>query len=422
LSPQLEEASRLIGAVLIGRLLMAAFSRADTPYNLRRPFLLYCDEFQRYATSDFATLLAEARKFKIATTISNQVLEQLDDANRATALQAGSLVVFRVSGEDSKTLAPSFDTTPTPALVGEEPIRATPADPLSHLVRHGSPNTVVAKFTAEYLMPLEALLRQTASSTRLCSLGCAFVLPSQVIEGHRQLNEAFATCMRERRSDVFLPPWALFILGGAVDSQISYCLFHDFRRELGYLPILGFEGAANRYGRPAFLAKETTRADDLAFLRQGAKTSIFDSKATREARVSAFIRMHKAIRTTLAVLAKDPILVDTGQYQPKYQLRTYADQENLVANDLSQLPNYTAQVRLLSGEQRVRTNPPPPLLSEREVEERIRAIKQRMLQGYTRSAAEVEEEIRKRHEALRARPDDDNPPPLHSNERRRPRR
>jgi hypothetical protein len=46
LSPQLEEASRLIGAVLIGRLLMAAFSRADTPYDLRRPFLLYCDEFQ----------------------------------------------------------------------------------------------------------------------------------------------------------------------------------------------------------------------------------------------------------------------------------------------------------------------------------------------------------------------------------------
>src|SRR5207237_585890 len=143
LSPQLEEASRLIGAVLIGRLLMAAFSRADTPYDLRRPFLLYADEFQRFATADFATFLAEARKFKIGTTISNQTLEQLDDLNRATALQVGSLVVFRASGEDSKCIAPSFDATPTQTLVGEEPIRATPADPLSHLVRHGSSSTVV---------------------------------------------------------------------------------------------------------------------------------------------------------------------------------------------------------------------------------------------------------------------------------------
>jgi Type IV secretory system Conjugative DNA transfer len=51
LSPQLEEASRLIGAVVIGRLLMAAFSRKDTPEEKRRPFLLYCDEFQRFGSS-----------------------------------------------------------------------------------------------------------------------------------------------------------------------------------------------------------------------------------------------------------------------------------------------------------------------------------------------------------------------------------
>jgi hypothetical protein len=65
LSPQLEEASRLLAALIIGRLLMAAFSRSDTPENRRRPFMIYCDEFQRFATSDFATLLAEARKFKL---------------------------------------------------------------------------------------------------------------------------------------------------------------------------------------------------------------------------------------------------------------------------------------------------------------------------------------------------------------------
>ena len=204
LSPQLEEPSRLIGAAILGRLLLASFSRSDTPQAKRRPFMIYADEYQRFATQDFAVFLAEARKSRCGTTIANQVLEQLSDLNRATALQAGTLVVMRVSGDDSKVLARSFDATPTPELVGEEPIRATPADPLSHLVRHGSHHPTVAKFVSEYLMPLTALLRETA--THLCNLGCAFVLPSHVIEGHRQLNEAFATCMRERRSDVFLPP------------------------------------------------------------------------------------------------------------------------------------------------------------------------------------------------------------------------
>ena len=419
LSPQLEEASRLIGAVIIGRLLMAAFCRAATPEEQRRPFLLYCDEYQRFATADFATLLAEARKFKIGTTLSNQTLEQLDDANRAAALQSGNLVVFRVSGEDSKALAPSFDATPTPALVGEEPIRATPADPIGHLVRHGSNHPTVATFVAEYLMPLESLLRQTASSTHVCSLGCAVVTPSQINEGHRLLNEAFAACMRQGRSDVVLPPWSLFILGGAAAPLSTYVFFHELRRELGYLPVVGMKSTAVRYGSPSFLAKEATREEDMAFLRKGAKTSIFESKATVETRVLAFLRMHTALRETLAVLAKDQILVDTGQYQPKYQLRTYQDQENLVANELSQLPNYTAKIRLLSGEHLLTTHPAPALVSEQEVAARIRAIKERMLrEGYTKSAAAIEEEVRKRHQALRQRPPGDDPLPTQTTGRR----
>lgn len=191
-------------------------------------------------------------------------------------------------------------------------------------------------------------------------------------------------------------------------------------REWGYLPIVGIDSAANPYGRPAFLASDTTREADLAFLRQGVKTGIFESRATREARVAAFVRMLKALRETLAVLARDPILVDTGQFQPKYQLRTYADQENLVANELSQLPNYTAKIRLLSGEHTIRTRPAPLLVSEPDVEARIRAIKERMQRlGYTTQAAVVEEEVRKRHEMLRRRPDDDAPPPIRATSRRK---
>jgi hypothetical protein len=331
---------------------------------------------------------------------------------------------MRVSGDDSKVLARSFSSEPTPQLVGEEPIRATPADPLSHLVRHGSHHPIVAKFVAEYLMPLQTLLHQTTSSTRAFQLGCAIVLPSQIIEAHRQLNAAFAACMGEGRSDVFLSPWALFALCAGAAPNSTYLFFKDLRRVLGYVPIVGFYGATNSYGKSSFLASDATRERDMAFLRRMARTTIFESKASREANVTAFVRMHTAIRETLAVLSKDPILVDTGQFQPKYQLRSYADQENMVSNFLSnQLPNYTAKVKLLTGEHTINTRPAPAMVSEQEVEARIRAIKERMLRdGVTLPAAAIEEEVRKRHEALRARPDDDNPPPLHSNERRRPRR
>jgi len=367
--------------------------------------MIYADEYHRFATNDFAVFLSEARKFRISTVLATQTLEFLDDRNRATALQSGTIVVLRVSGEDAKSLAPSFDTTPTQTLVGEEPIRSTPADPLGYLVRHGSNHATVAKFVAHYLMPLQTVLRQTASSGHICNFGCAFVFPAQIIHGYQHLNEAFATCMRERRSNIALSAWSLYCLAGAADPQATYVFYNDLLHEWGYLPVRGLASAANHVGTPAFLASDATREDDLAFLRSGARTSIWNTKATIDQRVTPFVRMLKAIRETMAVLATDPILVDTGQFQPKYQLRSYADQENQVANELSQLPNYTAKVRILTSEHTIRTRPAPPLVPEQEVEARIRAIKERMIrEGVTLPAAVIEEEVRKRHEMLRARP------------------
>jgi hypothetical protein len=343
----------------------------------------------------------------------------LDDSNRATALQAGTLVCFRVSGEDSKALAPSFDATPTPELVGEEPIRAPVADPLSYLVRHGHPHITVAKFVSDYLMALESLLKKTASTPHSFGFGCAIIHPDYVVEARRQLNARFARCMREGTPDVVLPSMALFILAGAADPESTYLFFKDLRYSLGIVYFQDFYGTSTSFGKPDFLSK-THEQEDMQFLRRMAKTSIFDSRASVDYRIAAFTHMLQSLRATLAILAKEPLMTDTGLYQPKYQLRTYQDQENLVANELSQLGNYTAKVRLLSGEHTIKTRPAPALVSEPEVEARIRAIKERMLrQGYTTPARAVEEEVHKRHEALRRRPDDDAPPPIHSNDNRR---
>ena len=154
LSPQFEEASRLIGAV-IGTLLMTAFSRADTPEDKRIRFNLYLDEFQRFQSSELCHLISEARKFNIATCLSHQTLAQLSEQNRASALAAGNLIVFRVSGLDAPVLSASFDTTPTePYIIGEEAIRSPTNDTINFLLRkaHTNPNAMALNRYLEYLL------------------------------------------------------------------------------------------------------------------------------------------------------------------------------------------------------------------------------------------------------------------------------
>jgi hypothetical protein len=136
LSPQYEEASRLIGTVIIGKILMTAFSRADTPNeDNRRDFSLYVDEVQRFQSSDFATLISEARKFRISTCISHQQLTQVSEQIRASFLASGTLICFRVSGDDGHVLCRAFDTTPTtkPYIIGEEAVRAPTNDTINFL-------------------------------------------------------------------------------------------------------------------------------------------------------------------------------------------------------------------------------------------------------------------------------------------------
>lgn len=97
-----EDASSLLGALLVTSLQLAAMSRADTPERERKDFFLYVDEFQNYATESFATILSEARKYRLNLTVANQYLGQLDE-NTLHALfgNVGTLVAFQVGAKDS---------------------------------------------------------------------------------------------------------------------------------------------------------------------------------------------------------------------------------------------------------------------------------------------------------------------------------
>ena len=108
-----EDASRLIGALLITKIQLAAMSRVDTPEQDRRDFYLYVDEFQNFATESFANILSEARKYHLSLVVAHQYIKQLDE-KVADAIfgNVGTLVAFRVGAEDAEFLekwyAPEF--------------------------------------------------------------------------------------------------------------------------------------------------------------------------------------------------------------------------------------------------------------------------------------------------------------------------
>lgn len=101
-----EDTSALLGSLLVTSLQQAAMSRADIPENDRLDFFLYVDEFQNFATESFATILSEARKFRLSLTVANQYLAQMDErTSDAIFGNVGSLVCFQVGPQDAEILA-----------------------------------------------------------------------------------------------------------------------------------------------------------------------------------------------------------------------------------------------------------------------------------------------------------------------------
>lgn len=98
--------SNLLGLVLISKLQVAAFSRADIPEEKRRDFYLYVDEFQNFTTESFATILAEARKYRLNLNITNQYFAQLTQPIRDAVIgNVGTLVSYRIGAEDAEFLS-----------------------------------------------------------------------------------------------------------------------------------------------------------------------------------------------------------------------------------------------------------------------------------------------------------------------------
>jgi DNA helicase HerA-like ATPase len=95
--------------IIVGKILIAAFSRADIPEEERRDFNLYIDEFHNVTTKTITTVLAEARKYRLSMTFAHQFIGQLDeDTQKAIFGNVGSMLAFRVGPDDAKYLVTQF--------------------------------------------------------------------------------------------------------------------------------------------------------------------------------------------------------------------------------------------------------------------------------------------------------------------------
>jgi len=112
-----EDNSRLLGALLITKLQLAAMSRVEMDEDDRSDFYLYVDEFQNFATESFINILSEARKYRLNLILANQYLGQLTESNGgghntkvrdAVFGNVGTMILFRIGAEDAEFLEREF--------------------------------------------------------------------------------------------------------------------------------------------------------------------------------------------------------------------------------------------------------------------------------------------------------------------------
>jgi len=113
-----EDNSNLLGSIIVSKMQMDAMSRADISEENRRDFFAYVDEFQNFATESFATILSEARKYRLSLTLANQYLYQIEEQSpqilAAMFGNVGSMISFQVGARDAEVLAEQFGGVMTP--------------------------------------------------------------------------------------------------------------------------------------------------------------------------------------------------------------------------------------------------------------------------------------------------------------------
>lgn len=104
--------ANLLGSLLTTQFQLGAMARADQPETERRDFYLFIDEFQNFSTDAFASILAEARKYRLCLTLSHQYIDQLPlPIRHAVFGNVGTLIAFRIGYTDAEVMQMELGNT-----------------------------------------------------------------------------------------------------------------------------------------------------------------------------------------------------------------------------------------------------------------------------------------------------------------------
>jgi hypothetical protein len=104
--------ANLLGSLLTTQFQLAAMARANCPEEERRDFYLFIDEFHNFSTDAFASILAEARKYRLCLTLSHQYIDQLPlPIRQAVFGNVGTLIAFRIGHTDAEAVEKEFGKT-----------------------------------------------------------------------------------------------------------------------------------------------------------------------------------------------------------------------------------------------------------------------------------------------------------------------
>ncbi|MFA4890422.1 MAG: CxxC-x17-CxxC domain-containing protein, partial [Candidatus Paceibacterota bacterium] len=153
-----EENSRLIGAMLITKIYLAAMSRVDVAEKERSDFYLYVDEFQNFATESFKDILSEARKYRLDLILAHQYIAQMDEkVADAVFGNVGTLITFRVGAADAEFLEKEFE----PEFMVQDLVNLGFAGVYLRLMIDGVPSR---PFSATTLPPIKSEMESCANA------------------------------------------------------------------------------------------------------------------------------------------------------------------------------------------------------------------------------------------------------------------
>ncbi|HRF74981.1 MAG TPA: type IV secretion system DNA-binding domain-containing protein [Chitinophagales bacterium] len=101
-----EDASTIIGSILVTSIQLSALYRAKQPMDKRTPFYLYVDEAHSFLSLSFADILAESRKYGLSLFLAHQYIEQINEEIRSAIFgNVGSIICFRLGANDANLMA-----------------------------------------------------------------------------------------------------------------------------------------------------------------------------------------------------------------------------------------------------------------------------------------------------------------------------